>query len=93
MWSFVWYQKYSPAFQVVFDETIDKNFTLLNGGGGIDPTTLPLDPTMGCTPVYPHSYNKLNTIFEVTRFPIMSRNVKLFLQSLACLKFYKLCTQ
>jgi hypothetical protein len=32
----------------------------------IDPTQLPVDPTT-CTPVYPHSYLKVNTIFEVAR--------------------------
>jgi hypothetical protein len=32
----------------------------------IDPTKLPVDPTT-CKPVYPHSYLKVNTIFEVAR--------------------------
>jgi hypothetical protein len=32
----------------------------------IDPTQLPVDPTT-CQPVYPHSYLKVNTIFEVAR--------------------------
>ncbi|MBV8994185.1 MAG: alkaline phosphatase family protein [Pseudonocardiales bacterium] len=32
----------------------------------IDPTKLPVDPTT-CTPVYPHQYLKVNTIFEVAR--------------------------
>jgi Type I phosphodiesterase / nucleotide pyrophosphatase len=32
----------------------------------IDPTQLPVDPET-CTPVYPHSYLKVNTIFEVAR--------------------------
>jgi hypothetical protein len=32
----------------------------------IDPSQLPVDPTT-CTPVYPHSYLKVNTIFEVAR--------------------------
>jgi hypothetical protein len=31
----------------------------------IDPTQLPLDPSKGCTVVYPHQYLKVNTIFEV----------------------------
>jgi hypothetical protein len=30
----------------------------------IDPTKLPVDPTT-CQPVYPHSYLKVNTVFEV----------------------------
>jgi len=32
----------------------------------IDPTQLPVDPTT-CQPVWPHSYLKVNTIFEVAR--------------------------
>ena len=32
----------------------------------IDPTQLPVDPST-CKPVYPHSYLKVNTIFEVAR--------------------------
>jgi hypothetical protein len=32
----------------------------------IDPTQLPVDPVT-CTPVYPHSYLKVNTVFEVAR--------------------------
>jgi len=32
----------------------------------IDPSTLPVDPYT-CTPVYPHQYLKVNTIFEVAR--------------------------
>jgi hypothetical protein len=32
----------------------------------IDPAQLPVDPAT-CTPVYPHSYLKVNTIFEVAR--------------------------
>lgn len=33
----------------------------------IDPKQLPLDPNNGCKPVYPHQYNKMNTIFEVVK--------------------------
>src|SRR5262249_38860102 len=32
----------------------------------IDPTKLPVDPAT-CTPVYPHQYLRVNTIFEVAR--------------------------
>jgi hypothetical protein len=32
----------------------------------IDPTQLPVDPAT-CQPVYPHSYLKVNTVFEVAR--------------------------
>src|SRR5215472_1717247 len=53
--------------EVVYDESIDFNSTALDGGGGIDPTKLPLDGSKGCTPVYPHSFLRVNTIFEVAR--------------------------
>ena len=32
----------------------------------INPAALPVDPT-SCTPVYPHSYLRVNTLFEVAR--------------------------
>jgi hypothetical protein len=51
--------------QVGFDEEIDNDYTKLNGGGGINPAYLPRDSTKGCAPVYPHSYLRVNTIFEV----------------------------
>jgi hypothetical protein len=51
--------------QVGFDEEIDDNLTLLNGGGGINPAFLPRDSTKGCAPVWPHQYLRVNTIFEV----------------------------
>src|SRR5215471_10394264 len=50
---------------VVYDETIDINTNLLNGGGGIDPAKLPLDPAHGCVPVYPRNFIRVNTIFGV----------------------------
>ena len=53
--------------EVLYDETIDINDKLINGGGGINPAALPLDPSKGCTPVYPHSFVQVNTIFEVAR--------------------------
>jgi Type I phosphodiesterase / nucleotide pyrophosphatase len=53
--------------EVVFDESIDINPDLLDGGGGIDPAKLPLDPSKGCTPLYPHAYLRVNTIFEVIK--------------------------
>jgi len=53
--------------EVVFDESIDKDLTALAAGGGIDPAALPLDPAHGCVPVYPHSYLRVNTIFEVAK--------------------------
>jgi hypothetical protein len=53
--------------QVLFDETIDKDLTRLDGGGGIDTTRLPMDPRNACTLVYPHNYLRVNTIFEVAK--------------------------
>ncbi len=51
---------------VVYDESIDKDSSQIDGGGGIDPTALPRDPKSG-QPVYPHSYLRVNTIFEVAK--------------------------
>jgi len=53
--------------QVGFDEEVDVDYTKLNGGGGINPNYLPRDPSHGCAPVYPHSYLRVNTIFEVAK--------------------------
>jgi hypothetical protein len=50
--------------QIVWDGGIDRDKKLVDGGG-IDPAKLPLDPKNGCSPVYPHSYIRVNTIFEV----------------------------
>jgi hypothetical protein len=57
-----------------FDEGIDINKLLLNGGapagmdGGIasiDPNKLERDPAHGCAPVYPWNFVRTNTIFSV----------------------------
>jgi hypothetical protein len=54
--------------KVVYDESIDRNPKALEGGGGIDPTKLPLRKSAGgCVPVYPHNFVRVNTIFEVAR--------------------------
>ncbi|HEV3112392.1 MAG TPA: alkaline phosphatase family protein [Candidatus Binataceae bacterium] len=52
---------------VMYDERMDYNPHALDGGGGLDPSKLPLDPTRGCSPVYPHQYIRVNTIFEVAK--------------------------
>jgi hypothetical protein len=52
---------------VAFDESIDNNLTELNGAGGINPQYLPRDPNNNCAPIYPHSYLRVNTIFEVVK--------------------------
>ncbi|HZB96915.1 MAG TPA: alkaline phosphatase family protein, partial [Herpetosiphonaceae bacterium] len=53
--------------EVAYDESLDKNPNALDAGGGIDPSTLPRDPAHGCTPLYPHQYLRVNTIFEVVK--------------------------
>src|SRR5215469_5990254 len=52
---------------VDYSEFIDINSGLIDGGGGINPANLPRDPSKGCTPLYPHSYLRVNTIFEVAK--------------------------
>ena len=52
---------------MAYDESIDFNLKLLNGGGGINPNYLPRDPNNDCRPVYPHQYLRVNTIFEVVK--------------------------
>jgi type I phosphodiesterase/nucleotide pyrophosphatase len=52
---------------VEYDEGIDNDLTMLNGGGGINPAFLPRDPNNGCAPIYPHQYLRVNTLFEVVR--------------------------
>src|ERR1035441_470029 len=51
--------------QVGFDEEIDINYTKLDAGGGINPDYLPRNPKNNCVPVYPHSFIRVNTIFNV----------------------------
>jgi hypothetical protein len=48
-------------------EGIDVNPAALDGGGGVDPKKVPLDPAKGCTPVLPHNLIRVNTVFEVIR--------------------------
>lgn len=52
---------------VAYDESIDFDLTKLNGAGGIDKNFLPRDPNNNCSPVFPHSYLRVNTIFEVVK--------------------------
>jgi hypothetical protein len=53
--------------EVVYDEAIDLKPDAMDGGGGLDEAKLPRDPADGCKPVYPHSFLRVNTIFEVVK--------------------------
>jgi Type I phosphodiesterase / nucleotide pyrophosphatase len=53
--------------QIGFDEEIDVDLTRLDAGGGIDPGFLPRDPKNNCAPVFPHTFIRVNTIFEVVK--------------------------
>lgn len=64
------------GFTTEYEEGIDRNQQLLNGGapkaaltdGGIaslDPTKMDRDPAKGCAPVYPWQFVRTNTIFGV----------------------------
>jgi len=51
---------------VVYNETIDFNANVIDGGGGLNPNLMPRQPPLG-TAVYPHNYLRVNTIFEVIK--------------------------
>ena len=53
------------AAQVTYDDSVDIDGSMIDGGGGLTATLFPRDPKNGCKPVYPHSFLKVNTIFEV----------------------------
>ncbi len=57
----------STGTELILDDGIDKNAEQLDGGGGVDPEKLPLDPKKGCTPVFPHSLSHVNNIFEIIK--------------------------
>ncbi len=52
---------------IIYDSSIDKNRDAADGGGGIDPSRLPRDPNKGCSPVFPHAFIRVNTVFEVIK--------------------------
>ena len=52
---------------MAMDESIDKDLTRLDGGGGLNPAYLRRDPKNGCKTVLPHEYLRVNTIFEVAK--------------------------
>jgi Type I phosphodiesterase / nucleotide pyrophosphatase len=51
--------------RVRYDESVDASAA--EGHDTIDPAKLPRDPRLGCTPVYPHAYLRVNTVFEAVR--------------------------
>ena len=67
--------KGDPGTEVAFAESIDVDDTRLDAGGTpgqpltqIDPKKLPLALIDGqCSPVYPHAFNRMNTVFEVVK--------------------------
>src|SRR5262245_10558941 len=56
----------TPGTEIVYDETIDIDLTRPDAGGGINPQRLPRDPVTFAG-VYPHSFLRVNTIFEVAK--------------------------
>lgn len=52
---------------VLYDESVDIDLTRLDAGGGVNPAAFPRDPANGCSPVFPHQYIRVNTIFNVAR--------------------------
>jgi hypothetical protein len=52
---------------VAWDESVDKDLTRLDGGGGLNPNFLVRDPNKGCKTLLPHEYLRVNTIFEVVK--------------------------
>ncbi len=65
----------APGAEVTYAENLDKSVADVTGGGTlgqpltqIDPAKLPLAKTAaGCTPVLPHQFIRVNTLFEVMR--------------------------
>ncbi|KAK9827268.1 hypothetical protein WJX81_006102 [Elliptochloris bilobata] len=51
--------------EIIMDESIEVDDTTLFSGISVD--NLPRDPAKNCAPFFPHSYPKVNTIFEVLR--------------------------
>ena len=50
---------------VPYNQTINFNSNTGDSIADINPAKLPRDPDNGCTPVYPHQYLRVNTIYEV----------------------------
>ncbi|MGO8673734.1 MAG: alkaline phosphatase family protein [Capsulimonadaceae bacterium] len=56
----------SPGVIVTYTEDIDRDPTRFDAGGGIDSEKLPIDPATK-QPVFPHTYVRVNTVFEVVK--------------------------
>jgi hypothetical protein len=56
--------QYAENIDISYDTTLGGS-TRLDAGGGINPDALPRDPANGCSPVYPHQFLRINTIFNV----------------------------
>ena len=62
------HQPGGPGTECLYQEFDDADYTLLNGGGGIDPNNLPQEVVKGgLAPLYPHNFLRDNTIFQVVR--------------------------
>ena len=67
--------KGDPGTEIAFDNSIDVDSKRLDAGGTpgkpktqIDPMKLPLALVDGrCVPVYPHDFNRMNTVFEIVK--------------------------
>ncbi|KAK1046222.1 hypothetical protein LTR74_017999 [Friedmanniomyces endolithicus] len=55
--------------EAAWDESNDLNSSLIDGGGALNVSHLPMQLTAWgtCQPVYPHNYLRVNTVFEVGR--------------------------
>src|SRR3954468_4227180 len=70
-----WDDRLSPAGSdgstrgtlVPFNESINLSANAGSGVADINVAKLPRDPDAGCTPVYPHNYLKVNTVYEVAK--------------------------
>ncbi|TKA42814.1 hypothetical protein B0A54_07030 [Friedmanniomyces endolithicus] len=77
-WDDVWDRALYPAgsnctgpigSEAAWDESNDLNSSLIDGGGALKVSHLPMQLTAWgtCQPVYPHNYLRVNTVFEVGR--------------------------
>ena len=53
--------------QVVYNEGVSINPDAEDSGGGVDVKKVPRDPAHGCSPVYPHQWLRVNTVFELVK--------------------------